>query len=78
MNEALYLIKREDKPELMLSGVGIGSCNAYTQSYTGTNWTRLKKHAIHFNKEEAKATIEFINNVIDWELAEQLFLEEVK
>lgn len=68
-----YVIKRVDKPTLMLSGVGIGSC-VNAMSLQTTNWTISKSAALHFNQEEAEATIEFITNVIDWELGEQLFV----
>ena len=39
-------------------------------------WTYYKKHAIHFeNEEEATATIDFIRDVMDWELSEALEIE---
>lgn len=30
------------------------------------------KYAVRFNKEEALETIQFITNIIDWELGEEL------
>lgn len=36
-------------------------------------WRKNRYEAIHFeNEEEAKATIKFIGDVIDWEMEEQL------
>lgn len=71
-----YVIKREDRPGLMLRGLGIGCNNNY---YTNqTEWTRSVSTAIQFNEEEAQATIEFITNVIDWELGKQLIYEPVE
>lgn len=68
---AKYLIKREDRPGMMLQGLGIG-CNAnnYTEQ---TEWTTCEFYAYKTeNEETAQAVIDFIANVIDWELAEQL------
>ena len=69
-----YVIKREDRPGQMLKGLGIGSRNQIRPD----EWTKVTRFAIQFEKEEAEATIEFISNVIDWELGEQLYIEEVK
>lgn len=69
-----YLIKREDKPGRMLQGLGIG-CNAnnYTEQ---TEWTNTEFYAYKAeNEETAQAVIDFIRDVIDWELAEQLYIE---
>ena len=38
----------------------------------GHNWTSRIAEALHFELEEAQATIQFINDVIDWELAQNL------
>lgn len=68
---AKYLIKREDPPGMMLQGLGIG-CNAnnYTEQ---AEWTTCEFYAYKTeNEETAQAVIDFISNVIDWELAEQL------
>ena len=68
------VIKREDKPGYMLQGLGIG-CNAnnYTQQ---TEWTTTEFYAYKAeNEDEAQAIIDFITNVIDWELGEQLTAE---
>ena len=70
------VIKREDKPGFMLQGLGIG-CNAnnYTQQ---TEWTTTEFYAYKAeNEDEAQAIIDFITNVIDWELGEQLTTEPV-
>lgn len=68
-----YVIKREDKPGEMLTGVGIGN----RRITDATSWSILARHAIQFEKEEAEATIEFIANVIDWELEQELYIEPV-
>ncbi len=68
---AKYLIKRVDRPGMMLQGLGIG-CNAnnYTEH---TEWTTCEIYAYKTeNEETAQAVIDCIANVIDWELAEQL------
>ena len=67
-----YVIKREDRPGQMLRGLGIGSCNTLHPC----QWTNRKRIAVQFEKEEAEATIEFITNVIDCELGEQLYIEK--
>ena len=70
------VIKREDKPGFMLQGLGIG-CNAnnYTQQ---TEWTTTEFYAYKAeNEDEAQAIIDFITNVIDWELGEQLTTEPI-
>ena len=42
-------------------------------------WTYYKKHATHFeNEEEAEATINFIRDVMDWELSESLEIENAE
>lgn len=68
-----YVIKREDKPGQMLTGVGIGN-RRITDT---TSWSGLTRHAIQFEREEAEATIDFITDVINWELGEQLYIEEI-
>lgn len=69
-----YVIKRADQKGRMLRGLGIGSRNALRPD----QWTSCISHAISFEKEEAEATIEFITNVIDWELGEQLYIEAIR
>ena len=71
-----YVIRREDRPEMMLSGVGIGS-SLNPMMLQATNWTVSKSMALQFEEGEAEATIEFLTNVIDWELGEQLYSEAV-
>lgn len=70
-----YVIRNEDTGDL-ISGVGIGTCNI--DSRTPVEWTKSKAYALHFELEEAEATINFINDVIDWELAQQLIVEQLK
>ena len=70
---AKYLIKRDDKPGMMLQGLGIG-CNAnnYTEQ---TEWTTAEFYAYKAeNEETAQAVIDFVRDVINWELAEQLII----
>ena len=69
-----YIIKREDRPGMMLQGLGIGCCNTIHPD----RWTSYEPNAIRFNENEGNATIEFITNVIDEYLGEQLYLEEAK
>lgn len=66
----LYYIQHLDKPGCMISGVGIGSCRT-THSVM---WAKSKSYALHFEKEEAEATIAFIRDVVDWELADGLYI----
>lgn len=71
-----HVITRTDKVGFMLQGLGIG-CNAnnYTQQ---TEWTTTEFYAYKAeNEDEAQAIIEFITNVIDWELGEQLTAEPI-
>lgn len=66
-----YIIIREDKPGFMLQGLGIG-CNAnkYTEQI---EWTTCEFYAYKAeNLDCANAIIDFIRNVIDEYLAEQL------
>lgn len=69
-----YVIKREDRPGMMLQGLGIGcDANNYTNQ---TEWTTTEFYAYKAeNEEEAQAIIDFITNVICWELGEQLSIE---
>ena len=69
--EQLYTIKRQDRG-FYLKGLGIGCCNTLHPD----RWTVYEPNAIRFNENEGKATIEFITNVIDEYLGEQLYLEK--
>lgn len=74
---AKYIITRADRPGFMLQGLGIG-CNAnnYTEQ---TEWTTTEFYAYKTENEEiAQDVIDFIDNVIDWELAEQLELVRIE
>ena len=72
--EQLYVIKKAEHYDRYLRGLGIGCCNTIHPD----RWTCYEPNAIRFNEEEAKATIEFITKVIDWELGEQLYMEKAK
>ena len=74
MKEPLYTITRADRPGHYLKGLGIGCCNTLHPD----RWTIYEPYAIRFNEEEAKATIEFITNVIDEYLGENLYLKEAE
>lgn len=70
---AKCLIKREDRPGFMLQGIGIGCfTNSNTEKIV---WTHTEFYAYRAeNEETAQAVIDFIRDVIDWELAEQLII----
>lgn len=73
---ARYVITREDNPGLMLESLTLES---WFEMYTTENtWTIEPILAMHFNKEEAQAVIEFITNVIDQELGEQLKAQTIE
>ena len=58
--------------EKYLSSIYVGR-NAIVSPFA---WTYYKVHAILFENEEiANATIDFIRDVMDWELSEQLEIE---
>ena len=58
--------------EKYLSSIYVGR----TEKVSPFAWTYYKKHAIHFENEEiANATIDFIRDVMDWELSEELEIE---
>ena len=65
-----YVIKREDQPGQMLMRLSIGAHPFLHPD----EWTKYETRAIRFNKEEALATIEFITNVVDEYLGEQLYI----
>lgn len=72
-----YVIKREDRPGMMLQGLAIG-CNAnnYTEQ---TEWTTAELWAYKTqNKEEAQTIIDFISNLINWELGERLTIAAIE
>lgn len=43
-------------------------------NFRDLKWTKAGKpeHGLRFNEEEAAETIQFITNVIDWEVGEEL------
>lgn len=71
-----YVIKRDDQLGRMLMGLSMENANPYT-TYK-TEWTEDQRHALHLTREEAQATIEFIINVIDEALGEQLYCKELE
>ncbi len=59
--------------EQYLSSIYIGR----TDKVKPFAWTYYPKNAIHFeNEKEAKATITFIGAVMDWELEQELEIED--
>lgn len=70
---AKCIIRKEDRPGMMLQGLGIGAnANNYTEQ---TEWTTCEFYAYKAeNEETAQAIINFIADVIDFELAEQLII----
>ena len=68
-----YVIKREDRPGQMLKKLSIGSYRIMGPD----QWTTITSEAIQFSREEAEATIEFITNVIDEYLGEQLYVGQI-
>ena len=69
-----YVIKNYDKPGFMISGIGVGAC--YTPA--PVVWTQVESDALLLEEGEALATIAFIGDVIDWELAEDLYAEQLE
>ena len=65
-----YVIRREDQPNKMLMRLSIGAHPFLHPD----EWTTSETRAIRFNKEEAQATLDFITNVIDEYLGEQLYI----
>lgn len=74
---AKCLIKREDKPGFMLQGLALG---CFVDNGTETTlWTTTEFYAYRAeNEKTAQAVIDFIRDVIDWELAEQLAIVPVE
>ena len=71
------LIEREDKPGYILQGLGIG-CYANNNKQE-TEWTTTQFYAYKAeNEKTAQAVIDFIRDVIDWELAEQLTIVPIE
>ena len=66
-----YIIIREDKPGFMLQGLGLGCYTNTTAPHL--EWTTCEFYAYKAeNLDCANAIIDFIRNVIDEYLAEQL------
>ena len=69
-----YVIKSYEKPGFMIAGVGIGEHNTLAP----VTWTRSESDALQLEEGEALATITFIGDAIDWELAEGLYAEQLE
>ena len=80
------VIKSHEKPGFMIAGIGIGLFNMegvflYGQvnlSDAPITWTQSQIDALKLEEGEALAAITFISDVIDWELAESLYAEQLK
>ena len=68
-----YVIKHYDKPGFMVSGIGVGECCTLAPVV----WTRSESDALQLEEGEALAAIAFIGDVLDWELAEELYAEQI-
>ena len=68
-----YVIMRKDRPGQMLKGLGIGSCNPLYPD----QWTKYQQVALHFSQDEACATIDFITEVLDDYLGQQLYIQKI-
>ncbi len=69
-----YVIKHYDKPGFMVAGIGIGECGT-TEPVI---WTQQESEALLLEEGEAAAAIAFVGDVIDWELADGLYAEQIK
>lgn len=72
---AAYII-RDTNDGMMLQVIGVSK--VYSQTKQIIKWTAFPGDALHLNYEEAQAVVQFIRDVIDWELAEQLEVTELK
>ena len=68
-----YVIKCVEKPGFMISGIAVGECCTMEQVL----WTQSESDALQLEEGEALAAIAFIGDVLDWELAEELYAEQV-
>ena len=69
-----YVIKSYEKPGFMISGIGVGECCTLAQVV----WTQSEGNALKLEEGEALATIAFVGDVLDWELAEGLYAEQLE
>lgn len=69
-----YVIKSYDRPGFMIAGIGVGECSTPSQVV----WTQSEADALQLEEGEAAAAITFISDVIDWELAEGLYAEQLE
>lgn len=73
MTTTQYVIRNEDDG-MMLAAISIKRINGCMCQERA--WTLHMNEALHFEVcEEAEAVINFISDVIDWELAQQLKTE---
>lgn len=73
---AKCVIKREGEPHLMLSSISLNrhdTCVEYDVS-----WTTSGRMALLFEEGEADVTIQFIVDVLDFELGGELYFEEIE
>lgn len=69
-----YIIKNSANDDYLVS-INLGAGKNISPMY----WRGLPRLAIHFeNQDLAQATITFIGDVLDWELAEQLEIIEIE
>ncbi len=66
-----YVIKSDEKPGFMISGIGVGKCC----TPASVVWTQSEENALKLEEGEAIAAIGFIGGVLDWELADGLYAE---
>lgn len=71
-----YVIAHEyDDGDLYIAGAGINLIEGLTAQCI--DWAINRNEAIQFdNEEEAQATIDFITNVLDWNIGESLTIKE--
>lgn len=75
MKEKKWFAIKNEEDEKYLSTIYVGR-HGHVLPFS---WAYTTKQAIHFeNQKEAEATINFISDVMDWELAEQLTIIEIK
>lgn len=69
-----YVIKSYEKPGFMISGIGVGECCTLAPVV----WTQSVEDALKLEEGEALAAISFVGDVLDWELAEGLYAEQLE
>lgn len=69
-----FVIKHMDNPDFYISGISLNNC----ATHHPVRWTMGEGDALYLEKEEAEATIKFIEDVIDYELAGSLAIKSVE